>query len=120
VNSLPTTHQRPDILVIGPNSVLDLRNMDRLIGGLVVLTALIQSYASQQFRQFLRREPVKALLESRQILAVRLGRGIICERVSSGLAAARERSVKLGRPGTLAARRAEVFKLKKAGLASAL
>jgi DNA invertase Pin-like site-specific DNA recombinase len=43
-------------------------------------------------------------------------RGIIRERVNSGLASARERGVKLGRPGTLAGRRDEVLKLKKTGL----
>jgi DNA invertase Pin-like site-specific DNA recombinase len=43
-------------------------------------------------------------------------RGIIRERVNAGLAAARERGVKLGRPGTLAARQGEVLSLKKKGL----
>jgi DNA invertase Pin-like site-specific DNA recombinase len=36
--------------------------------------------------------------------------------VNAGLAAARERGVKLGRPGTLAGRRDEVLRLKKSGL----
>ncbi|HEY9175188.1 MAG TPA: recombinase family protein [Verrucomicrobiae bacterium] len=43
-------------------------------------------------------------------------RGIIRERVNAGLAAAKERGVKLGRPATLAGRRDEVMKLKKKGL----
>ncbi len=43
-------------------------------------------------------------------------REIIKERVNAGLAAARERGVKLGRPGTLAAKRGNVLKLKKRGL----
>lgn len=43
-------------------------------------------------------------------------RGIIRERVNAGLAAAKTRGVRLGRPGTLAARRDEVHGLKQAGL----
>jgi DNA invertase Pin-like site-specific DNA recombinase len=43
-------------------------------------------------------------------------RGIIKERVNAGLAAARARGVRLGRPAILPARRAEVMALKKAGL----
>ncbi len=43
-------------------------------------------------------------------------RGIIKERVNAGLAAAKARGVRLGRPATLPGRRAEVLKLKKAGL----
>ncbi len=43
-------------------------------------------------------------------------RGIIRERVNAGLAAAKTRGVKLGRPQTLPARRDEVLRLKRAGL----
>jgi DNA invertase Pin-like site-specific DNA recombinase len=43
-------------------------------------------------------------------------REIIKERVNSGLAAARAKGVKLGRPGTLANRRGEILKLKKKGM----
>jgi DNA invertase Pin-like site-specific DNA recombinase len=43
-------------------------------------------------------------------------RGIIRERVNAGLAAAKTRGVKLGRPQTLPARRDEVLRLKQAGL----
>lgn len=42
-------------------------------------------------------------------------RGIIRERVNAGLAAAKTRGVKLGRPRTLGMRRHEVFRLKEAG-----
>jgi DNA invertase Pin-like site-specific DNA recombinase len=43
-------------------------------------------------------------------------REIIRERVNFGLAAARERGVKLGRPGTLADKRGAVLKAKRRGL----
>lgn len=43
-------------------------------------------------------------------------RGIIRERVNSGLAAAKARGVRLGRPVTLEGRTAEVAKLKKSGM----
>jgi DNA invertase Pin-like site-specific DNA recombinase len=43
-------------------------------------------------------------------------RGIIRERVNSGLAAAKARGVRLGRPATLAARTGEVNKLRKSGM----
>jgi DNA invertase Pin-like site-specific DNA recombinase len=43
-------------------------------------------------------------------------RGIIKERVNAGLAAAKSRGVRLGRPATLPSRRAEVLGLKKDGL----
>jgi DNA invertase Pin-like site-specific DNA recombinase len=43
-------------------------------------------------------------------------REIIKERVNAGLAAARAKGVKLGRPGTLANRRGEILKLKKKGM----
>ena len=43
-------------------------------------------------------------------------RSLIVERVNSGLAAARERGVKLGRPATLDERAGEVLALKKRGL----
>ena len=43
-------------------------------------------------------------------------RGIIRERVNSGLAAAKARGVQLGRPGTINGRAAEVRKLKAKGL----
>src|ERR1051325_11446530 len=42
-------------------------------------------------------------------------RGIIRERVNAGLAAARERGVKFGRPQTINGRAAEVIKLKASG-----
>ncbi len=43
-------------------------------------------------------------------------RGIIRERVNSGLAAAKARGVRLGRPATLERRTGEVMKLKKSGM----
>src|SRR5439155_14176109 len=43
-------------------------------------------------------------------------RGIIRERVNAGLAAAKARGVRLGRPATLRNRKAEVEKLRSAGL----
>ena len=43
-------------------------------------------------------------------------RGIIRERVNSGLAAARQRGVQLGRPSTINGRAAEIRKLKAKGL----
>ena len=43
-------------------------------------------------------------------------RGIIRERVNAGIAAAKERGVRLGRPGTLAKRANEIIELKKRGL----
>jgi DNA invertase Pin-like site-specific DNA recombinase len=42
-------------------------------------------------------------------------RGIIRERVNAGLAAAKERGVRLGRPKTLDGRAPEIMRLKKAG-----
>jgi len=43
-------------------------------------------------------------------------RGIIRERVNAGLAAARGRGVKLGRPRTLAGRTIEVARLRRSGM----
>ncbi len=43
-------------------------------------------------------------------------RGIIRERVNAGLAAARERGVRLGRPAKLVGRSSEVARLRKSGL----
>jgi DNA invertase Pin-like site-specific DNA recombinase len=43
-------------------------------------------------------------------------RSIIKERVNSGLAAARQRGVKLGRPATLEKRAGEIMALKKSGM----
>ena len=43
-------------------------------------------------------------------------RSLIRERVNSGLKAAKAHGVKLGRPGTLAGRAAEVLKLRGSGL----
>jgi DNA invertase Pin-like site-specific DNA recombinase len=43
-------------------------------------------------------------------------RGIIRERVNAGLAAARHRGVRLGRPEKIGARREEVSRLKAKGL----
>ncbi len=42
--------------------------------------------------------------------------GIIRERVNAGLAAARERRVRLGRPAKLANRTDEIAKLRKSGM----
>jgi len=56
-------------------------------------------------------------LQMNVLLAVaEFERDAIIERINAGLAAARDRGVKLGRPRTLDSRRADVAKLMKRGL----
>ena len=98
-------------------------NLDRLGRSLSHLVQLIGEFAAHKVALIVPGQgintsssnPASALLLNMLGAIAQFEHSIIVERVNAGLAAARRRGIKLGRPGTLAVHREAVAKLRAQG-----
>ena len=98
-------------------------NLDRLGRSLSHLVHLLREFATQKVALIVPGQgintsssnPASALLLNMLGAIAQFEHSIIVERVNAGLAAARRRGIKLGRPGTLGVHREAVTKLRAQG-----